>query len=149
VTVVASIGLFLAGWAAWTLAEYLLHRFDMHGAGGRGAMAREHRDHHAGRPEVPDRSPRGWVGAALLAAVIGWGIHAAVGAGWIVGFAFYDLQHWAIHARPARGGYGRWIRRHHLRHHDAAPRRNYAVTLPLWDHAFRSVARPQGPSSCQ
>jgi hypothetical protein len=133
---VETVGLFLGGWAARTLAEYLLHRFDMHGASGRGAMARQHGDHHAGRPEVPDRSPRGWVGAALLAAALAWGTHPAVGAGWMVGYVAYDLQHWAIHARPPRSRYGAWVRRHHLHHHDEAPHRNYAVTLPLWDLAF-------------
>ncbi|HEY8524515.1 MAG TPA: sterol desaturase family protein [Acidimicrobiales bacterium] len=131
---------FLAGWLGWTLAEYLLHRFDMHGR--RGAMAHEHRLHHAGRPLVPDRSPRGWVGAALLAAVLAWGTQPAVGAGWLVGHAAYDLRHWAIHARPPRGRYGRWVRAHHLHHHVVAPDRNYAVTLPLWDHVFRTHARP-------
>jgi hypothetical protein len=129
------VGLFLAGWAGWTLAEYLLHRFDMHGARGRGAMAREHRDHHAGRPEVPDRSPTGWVGAGLLAVALAWGAHPAAGAGWMVGYVVYDLQHWAIHARPPRTRYGAWVRRHHLHHHTEA-RRNYAVTLPLWDLPF-------------
>jgi hypothetical protein len=137
-----SIGLFLAGWAGWTLGEYLLHRFDMHRARGRGAMAVEHREHHAGRPLVPDRSPRGWTGAGLLALVLGWGAHPAVGAGWMAGYVAYDLQHWAIHARPPRGRYERWMRRHHLHHHFAAPSRNYGVTVPVWDVVFRTYRRP-------
>lgn len=137
----AVVILFVAGWVGWTLAEYLLHRFDMHGAPARGAMHREHQEHHAGRPLVPDRSLRGWTGAALLAVVLAWGTHPAVGAGWMVGYVAYDLQHWAIHARPARSPYGRRLRRHHLHHHFVAPDRNYAVTLPVWDLVFRTYTR--------
>lgn len=140
-----SIGLFLAGWVGWTLAEYLLHRFDMHGArGGRsgGAMRREHLDHHAGRPLVPDRSPRGWTGAALVALVLAWGAHLAVAAGWMAGYVVYDLVHWSIHARPPRTRYQRWIGRHHLHHHFVGPDRNYGVTVPLWDVVFGTYARP-------
>jgi sterol desaturase/sphingolipid hydroxylase (fatty acid hydroxylase superfamily) len=141
-TSLTSIGLFLTGWLGWTLGEYLLHRFDMHGARARGAMHREHLEHHAGRPLVPDRSVRGWTGGALLAVVLAWGAHPAVGVGWMAGYALYDLQHWAIHARPPSGRYQRWLRRHHLHHHFAAPARNYGVTVPIWDLTFGTYARP-------
>jgi sterol desaturase/sphingolipid hydroxylase (fatty acid hydroxylase superfamily) len=77
--------------------------------------------------------------------VLAWGAHPAVGAGWMLGYVVYDLQHWAIHARPARSRYGAWVRRHHFHHHDEAPGRNYAVTLPLWDLAFGTRSHPTGP----
>jgi hypothetical protein len=135
-------GLFLAGWAGWTLGEYLLHRFDMHGLRGRGTTSREHLAHHAGDPLVPRATPVGWTGAALLAAVLGWGAHPAIGAGWLAGYAAYDLHHWAMHARPPRGRYRRWARRHHLHHHFGAPTRNYGLSLPVWDLVFRTYERP-------
>jgi sterol desaturase/sphingolipid hydroxylase (fatty acid hydroxylase superfamily) len=142
---VSIVGSFLAGWVAWTLAEYLLHRFDMHGRRGRGAMSREHLDHHAGRPMVPVRSRHGWAGAVLIAVAVGWWAVPAAGAGWLVGYAFYDRQHWSIHARPPRSRYQRWLRRNHLHHHFACPAANYGVTLPLWDMVFRTYVRPQTP----
>src|SRR5215208_2605466 len=37
---------FASGFALWTLAEYLLHRFAMHEMGGKGMMSREHLEHH-------------------------------------------------------------------------------------------------------
>ena len=132
---------FLGGWAVWTLAEYLLHRYDMHGRRGRGAMSREHLDHHS-RTIVPDRSPRGWAGAVVLGVALGWWVDPAAGAGWVVGYGFYDLQHWSIHTRPPRSRYQRWMRRHHLHHHFSRPTANYGVTLPVWDMVFRTYVHP-------
>ena len=36
---------FVGGWVAWTLAEYLLHRFAMHALGGKGIMSQIGRAH--------------------------------------------------------------------------------------------------------
>jgi sterol desaturase/sphingolipid hydroxylase (fatty acid hydroxylase superfamily) len=32
----------------------------------------------------------------------------------------------------------RWLRRHHLQHHYAAPDQNFGVSSPLWDIIFRT-----------
>lgn len=141
---VSIVGSFVGGWAMWTLGEYLLHRWEMHGRRGRGAMSREHLDHHGGRTIVPERSPRGWAGAVLIGLALGWWTDPAVGAGWVVGYGVYDLAHWSIHARPPRTRYQRWLRRHHLHHHFSQPTANYGVTVPVWDLVFRTYVRPPG-----
>ncbi|HEX8804764.1 MAG TPA: hypothetical protein VF743_11230, partial [Acidimicrobiales bacterium] len=117
--VLPGAALVLVGVGLWTLGEYALHRFDMHGLRGRGTTSRAHLEHHAGRVPVPERSTGDWAGAVVLGVAVGWWAHPLVGAGWVAGYGFYDLQHWAIHARPPRGRYGRWLRRNHLHHHFA------------------------------
>jgi hypothetical protein len=135
-------GLVLAGWIGWTLAEYLLHRVDMHGLGGRGTTSREHLDHHAGDPLVPRRSPTTWAGAVIVGLLLGWAGDPALSAGWVAGYAAYDLRHWSIHARPPRTRRQRRVWRHHLHHHFARPDANYGVTSAAWDIVFRSRVRP-------
>ena len=45
--VVVSIVFFLSGVFAWTLGEYVIHRFVMHQVEGRSMPSREHLMHHA------------------------------------------------------------------------------------------------------
>jgi hypothetical protein len=245
-----------AGVLAWTLAEYALHRLDMHGRRSRGATSREHRRHHA-TVDVPALTADTWAGAAIVAAAMGWWAHVGMGVGWMAAYVGYELLHKALHrgerapagdaggtadptavtpdrpaaarriadepgasearggpARPSRprppgpddheyvatpgdppearqptdarpadgtgdpaaagragahgrapsgggtgldgtdghgrvaprrtpwGLYRRWALGHHLHHHHVDARRNYGVTTPLWDHAFRTHARP-------
>ena len=144
---------FAAGWALWTLAEYLLHRFAMHHLHGKGIMSREHLEHHVHSTWSFSRTHlMSWAGMLLVGAVawlpLGWllagpaaGIAAATG--WAVGYFFYEYQHAMSHLRAPAGRYSTWLRRHHFHHHFGHPMANHGVTLPLWDHVFgtyRSLA---------
>ena len=162
----------VAGALAWTLAEYALHRLDMHGRRSRGATRREHLRHHA-TVDVPALTADTWAGAAIVAVALGWWGHLGVGVGWMAAYVGYELLHRALHlTTPAASGagradgrwadsahgpgdsaqrahrrtpwgrYRRWALGHHLHHHHVDARRNYGVTTPLWDHAFRTHARP-------
>ena len=54
-TVFAGIALVATGAFAWTLGEYLMHRFAMHAMKGKGMASREHLTHH--RFIVDDQHP--------------------------------------------------------------------------------------------
>jgi len=131
------------GAALWTLAEYLLHRFDMHSRAGRGETARAHRAHHR-TLEVPALTLGTWVGAGLVALAFAAGGEPLVAVGWMVAYVGYELTHRLIHVdgRPA-GPYRRWVRAHHLHHHLVDARSNYGVTSPAWDVVFRTYRRPR------
>jgi sterol desaturase/sphingolipid hydroxylase (fatty acid hydroxylase superfamily) len=142
-----------AGWALWTLAEYLLHRFAMHHLHGRGIMSREHLEHHVTSAWHFDRNHiLSWTGMLLVGAVVwmplGWwvggptaGIVLAVG--WAVGYFFYEYQHAAAHLRAPRNRYEVFVRRHHFHHHFGAPMANHGVSVAVWDHVFGTFQRPE------
>jgi len=93
----AAVAWVSAGALAWSLAEYVLHRWDMHGRGSRGATSREHRRHHA-TADIPVITAGTWVGAALVAVFLAWAAHPAAGAGWMAAYVAYELLHRHLHA---------------------------------------------------
>lgn len=143
---VAPLGAFGLGAAAWTLLEYLLHRFVFHGVSATRLGAKEHRRHHA---EVDYFAP--WWQKALAAAVVTAGTlplagvlaGAATGlsftAGFIGMYLVYEVLHRRAHTRPPRGAYGCWRRRNHFAHHFVDPRRAQGVTTPVWDLVFATT----------
>ena len=149
VTAVATVAL---GAALWTLAEYLLHRFAMHHLGGRGIMSREHLEHHVHSTWHFDRiALLSWAGVFVTGYLvwlpIGWalaspGVGVALGTGWVLGYAFYELQHALAHRRAPRGRYSTFVRRHHFHHHFGHPMANHGVTTGLWDRVFGTFEDP-------
>lgn len=140
------------GWALWTLAEYLLHRFAMHHLHGKGIMSREHLEHHVTSAWHFDRNHiLSWTGMLLVGAVLwlplGWFVGGpvtgvAVAVGWAVGYFWYEYQHACAHLRAPRGRYETFVRRHHFHHHFGAPMANHGVSIAVWDRVFGTYQRP-------
>jgi sterol desaturase/sphingolipid hydroxylase (fatty acid hydroxylase superfamily) len=140
-TVALALAGVLAGWFAWTLGEYVLHRFGMHALKGRGLASRQHLTHHAKRDSVLEQWYFAWTGI-LLVGLAWWQLSPAVAVGWVGGYGFYDLQHYRAHRRAPRTRYQRWLRRHHFHHHFGHPNANHGVTWPVWDHVFGTWEDP-------
>jgi len=122
--------LFCCGLVAFTLAEYLGHRFVLH------AIAPvEHRIHHA-RPQDPVAKIFWQIWVAFVALYMTAG--AAVLAGTLVAYAWYLLVHYCAHHNPAILPAS--LLKHHRDHHRFA-NRNYGVTTKLWDRAFGTMLR--------
>lgn len=131
---------FVAGLAAWTFLEYVIHDWLGHLPRGRILVSREHLAHHADilyfsplRLKVRGAAP---VLGLLLAAA--WALFGlAVGLAFVVavaiGWTAYEGLHQSIHVKGPTNRYSRWAARHHLHHHFARPNRNHGVTTPLWD----------------
>lgn len=138
------------GILAWTLAEYLLHRWVGHSSTSRLAFAREHREHHRQRQYFAPWSAKLQL-AGLVLAVLGMVILPAFGptafvflASFIGTWLVYEGIHRDLHVRAPRTAVGRFLRRHHMRHHHVDPTTNHGVTSPIWDIVFgtlRSSAR--------
>jgi 4-hydroxysphinganine ceramide fatty acyl 2-hydroxylase len=148
----AALSLVLLGMAAWSLAEYLMHRFAMHAAKGRGLASREHLRHHAERDSVLESWYVAWTGVVLVGLGMGglatWGLGSvgwALGAGWVAAYGAYDWIHWRAHRRPIANPYERFVRRHHFHHHFGRPLANHGVTTPFWDMVFGTYERVDGP----
>lgn len=134
-----------AGLAGWTLAEYALHRFVLHGL---QPFKRWHALHHA-QPQAfiatPTLLTSGLFG--LLVVLPAWWLFALWSASALVlgvglGYLGYILTHHAVHHAH---GASPWLRRHkrwHALHHRQGAMACYGVSLPLWDHLLGS-ARPR------
>lgn len=144
---------FPAGWALWTWAEYMLHRFAMHHLHGKGMMSREHLEHHVTSGwNFSHTHLLSWAGMLLvgfalwaplfsLAVSVPFGLALAVG--WSFGYFFYEYEHMASHRRPPRTRYQRIVRRHHFHHHFGAPMKNHGVSTPFWDRVFGTYEHPE------
>ena len=120
--------LFCCGVAAWTLAEYITHRFVLH------AIAPvQHGIHHA-RPQdgIDKIFWQIWVAFALLYLVAG----SEVLAGVLVAYAWYLFVHYCAHHNPAIVPAS--LLKHHRDHHRFA-NRNYGVTTKFWDRVFGTM----------
>jgi sterol desaturase/sphingolipid hydroxylase (fatty acid hydroxylase superfamily) len=143
-----------AGAVGWTAAEYGVHRWVMHGRHTTNPVTAEHLDHHRHLertyPLAFDRFLWWPAAGGLLVGVptavlrsVPTGIGA--GAGFAASYCAYRQVHWLIHHRAPRTRVGRWLRRHHFRHHAGSPRGNHGVTTPLWDVVLRTRRPDAGP----
>lgn len=141
------------GWALWTFAEYLLHRFAMHHLNGKGMMSREHLEHHVHSSwSFSSTHLLSWTAMLLVGAVVwlplGWllagpAVGATIAVGWAFGYFFYEYQHAVAHLRAPTGRYSTWVRRHHFHHHFGHPMTNHGVSIGVWDHVFGTNEQPQ------
>jgi sterol desaturase/sphingolipid hydroxylase (fatty acid hydroxylase superfamily) len=141
------------GWALWTWAEYMLHRFAMHHLHGKGIMSREHLEHHVTSSwSFSYTHLLSWTGmllvgfagwAPLVSLVAGWTAGLAVAVGWAFGYFFYEYQHMVSHLKAPKSRYQRLVRRHHFHHHFGSPMRNHGVSTPFWDRVFGTYEHPE------
>ncbi len=120
--------LFVGGVVALTPAEYVVHRFVLH-----GFAPTEHRLHHAN----PDDAVltifwQIWICFALIYLIVG----GAFVAGALVAYAWYLFVHHCAHHGPDKLPLR--LLKHHQNHHRFATR-NYGVSTTLWDHVFGTM----------
>jgi dihydroceramide fatty acyl 2-hydroxylase len=130
--------LFCGGVTAWTLAEYVTHRWLFH-----WLYKEEHWRHH--------RRPLDWIGVPplltglvlaivyLFALQLGWGYGGMLFAGFAFGYFSYIIIHFSIH--HTSGSEVAKLRATHEMHHKGVEA-NFGVSTNLWDHIFRSYIPP-------
>lgn len=146
---------FLIGLFLWTLAEYLLHRFLFHYHPKTPTQERIfflfHGVHHA-QPQVKTRLVMPPVVSIPLALLFYGTFQLFIGkflgggylvgplfSGFISGYLFYDLTHYATHHFPMRARVWKGLKRHHMRHHYKSPEFRFGVSSPLWDYIFDTL----------
>jgi sterol desaturase/sphingolipid hydroxylase (fatty acid hydroxylase superfamily) len=122
--------LICCGVVAWTLVEYITHRFVLH------AIAPvQHGIHHARPREAIDKIFwQIWLAFIGLYFVAGGAILAGV----LVAYAWYLIVHYCAHHNPAILPVS--VLKHHCDHHKFA-NRNYGVTTKVWDRVFGTMLR--------
>lgn len=142
-------GLFIGGIASWTLAEYLLHRFVFHFKATSEFGKKIHFIFHGVHHDYPSDSKRLVMPPSVsipLAAlfyfifwlIFGESLMLPFFAGFIVGYLFYDISHYAIHHFNMHSKFWLGIKNHHMLHHYQDEYKGYGVSSPFWDYIFRT-----------
>lgn len=142
---------YVAGFLVWTLTEYLAHRFLFHfkfsSEIGRKFVFLIHGNHH----ELPKDKLRNMMPLIVtipIAVLLWWASYTLGGkvgtayfGGFLVGYVFYDLVHYACHQWGFTWSPFLRLKRHHLIHHYSVPDKNFAVSTTFWDSIFHTKSR--------
>ncbi|MDR3412586.1 MAG: sterol desaturase family protein [Formivibrio sp.] len=133
----------LLGLSSWTIIEYILHRYVLHGL---QPFSRWHAQHHQ-RPNALICTPT-LLSASLIVSLVffpallsgnRW-FASALTLGVLIGYLAYSVTHHAIHHWRAKSN---WLKQrklwHALHHHNIDRPGCYGVTCAFWDHVFGST----------
>lgn len=150
-TVIALSG-FALGYAAWTLTEYLGHRFLFHtefpGRFGTRIHYLIHGVHHE-HPSDPLRlvmppllsGPIMAASFLIIRLICGATLVFPVWAGFMTGYIAYDMVHYHVHHARPRTWLGGMLRQRHMLHHFRSNTMWFGVSAPWWDSVFGTVPR--------
>ncbi len=149
ISVVTIVLLVAAGFILWQIAEYAIHRFLFHfefeSKLGKRFHFIVHGVHHD-YPSDPLRlvmPPSVSIPLALLlyfvfGVIIGKPLMFPFYAGFVGGYLFYDMTHYAIHHFRMKSKFWLAIKHHHMKHHFQTDKAGYAISLPFFDKVFGS-----------
>lgn len=147
--------LIILGIVVWTFAEYNLHRFVFHwmppGELGRKIHFTFHGVHH----DYPRDSKRLVMVPAIslpLAVLfyfsfkflLTWAFGDAnlvypFFVGFVIGYLFYDMTHYALHHVNFKSKFWIDLKQHHMIHHYSDPENGFGVSTKFWDHVYRTM----------
>jgi len=141
------IVLFIGGIFAWTLAEYMLHRFVFHYNAKSEFGKKIHFMFHGVHHDYPSDSKRLVMPPSVsipLAILFFFFFRLLIGeylmlpffAGFILGYLFYDISHYAIHHFNMHSKFWLAIKNNHMLHHYLDEYKGYGVSSPFWDYIF-------------
>lgn len=143
-------GLFFVGFFAWTLNEYVLHRFVFHWVPPGKWGERLHFVWHGVHHDYPNDRLRLVMPPSLsipLAIIFFYGFLALMGqptvypffAGFVLGYLCYDMMHYAMHHLRWNHPFWQRLKQHHMLHHYQENDRGFGVSNPLWDYVFNTT----------
>lgn len=138
--IIKALGFAILGFTAWTLVEYVVHRWVFH-----RIYRKEHWAHH----KIPEAfiGVKPWqttgafiIGYAVIIQLLGMAAGTGAYVGFLLSYLTYIMWHDQIHhsfvgiARP--GNYwDRQARRHQI-HHRTGKEVNFGIVSPMWDYVF-------------
>ena len=143
--IAVGVVLIIAGFLGWTLAEYLLHRFLLHGwPVTRREHAKHHHDTHALIATPLLVIPICAVAVyAMLAASTSLGVAGLVTFGLYAGYNYFVIVHHLQHFHPElleRSSFFTQNLRLHELHHER-PDTHFGISSSIWDRAFGSILK--------
>jgi sterol desaturase/sphingolipid hydroxylase (fatty acid hydroxylase superfamily) len=132
------------GIVVWTLTEYTLHRFIFHYEPKSKFGEKIHFIFHGVHHDYPSDSrrlvmppsvsiPLAVMFYILFYYLLGADFVAPFFVGFLTGYLFYDMTHYAVHHFNIRNKFWLKIKKHHMRHHYQNSRRGFGVSSPVWD----------------
>jgi len=147
---IGTIFLFIViGIAIWSLTEYLLHRFVFHYVPSGKFGAKMHFIFHGVHHDYPNDTkrlvmppsvsiPLATLFFFLFQAIYGEVLVAPFFVGFITGYLFYDIGHYAVHHFNMHSKFWLMVKNHHMRHHYQDGSKGFGVSTPFWDVIFRT-----------
>ena len=141
--------LFIVGILTWSLTEYLMHRFLFHYQPTSEVGKRLHFIFHGVHHDYPNDAKRLVMAPAvsvplaflyyfIFRMILGEQQVAPFFSGFVLGYLFYDMTHYAIHHFSFKGGLWMKLKTHHMIHHYKDDDHGYGVSSKLWDIIFGS-----------
>jgi sterol desaturase/sphingolipid hydroxylase (fatty acid hydroxylase superfamily) len=141
---IVSGGLFV-----WTFTEYFMHRFVFHFKPRGKWMERIHFIFHGVHHDYPNDAKR-LVMPPSVSIPLATGFYylfllmmkefyaAAFFSGFIAGYLFYDMSHYALHHANFKSSFWKKLKKHHMQHHYYDASKGYGVSSDFWDKIFGS-----------
>ncbi|HSL89765.1 MAG TPA: sterol desaturase family protein [Ignavibacteriaceae bacterium] len=137
-------GLFLFGIFIWSITEYTLHRFVFHFRPKSQFGEKVHFIFHGVHHDYPNDSrrlvmppsvsiPLALLFFILFSFILGNVLVLPFFAGFLLGYLFYDITHYAIHHFNMHSKYWLAIKNHHMKHHYQDSTKGFGVSTPIWD----------------
>jgi sterol desaturase/sphingolipid hydroxylase (fatty acid hydroxylase superfamily) len=148
------ITLVFVGILVWTFAEYTLHRFIFHFPAKSKFGKKIHFIFHGVHHDYPSDSKRLVMPPSVsipLAVLFYYLFYLLFGnvlvapffVGFIVGYLFYDMTHYAVHHFNIHNKFWLALKKHHIRHHYENPALGFGVSSPLWDEIIGTNFPPK------
>jgi sterol desaturase/sphingolipid hydroxylase (fatty acid hydroxylase superfamily) len=139
----------LGGLFVWTFTEYFMHRFVFHFNPRGQIMERIHFIFHGVHHDYPNDAKRLVMPPSvsiplaagfyfLFTLFMGEYFVAAFFSGFMTGYLFYDMSHYALHHANFKSPFWKKLKKHHMQHHYQDPSKGYGVSSDIWDRIFDS-----------
>jgi sterol desaturase/sphingolipid hydroxylase (fatty acid hydroxylase superfamily) len=143
-------GYILLGLFVWTLTEYVMHRFVFHWMPPGKFGERMHFVFHGVHHDYPSDSKRLVMVPTVsipLATLFFFLFKLILGPvnvfpffiGFLSGYLFYDMVHYAIHHYNFKSKFWLDLKHHHMLHHYKDMDNGYGVSSKFWDLIFRTT----------
>jgi sterol desaturase/sphingolipid hydroxylase (fatty acid hydroxylase superfamily) len=151
-SVLTVLGYIVFGLCVWTLTEYVLHRFVFHWQPPGKFGERIHFIFHGVHHDYPSDSRRLVMVPTVsipLATLFFFLFRFLIGnadvfpffAGFLCGYLFYDMTHYAVHHYNFKSKFWLDLKHHHMLHHYKDMHNGYGVSSKFWDLIFRTTFR--------
>lgn len=146
----AIVGFLVLGIFLWTFTEYFLHRFLFHFEPKSEIGQRIHFITHGVHHDYPNDSkrlvmvpsislPLAFIFYFLFVRIVGEAYVCPLFSGFVIGYLFYDLTHYALHHANFKSKFWLELKQHHMYHHYREPDKGFGVSTKFWDHIFRTL----------
>lgn len=142
---------YLFGWFVWSFVEYFLHRFVFHIKPSNKIKQYIYFMIHGVHHDYPNDKTRLVMVpivsiplAILFYILFEYILNKSVYMffpGFLTGYLFYDMTHYAVHHFNFKNKIFIALKKHHYRHHYKDSKKFFGVSSPLWDYVFLTNER--------